>query len=123
MRSVFAKTLTIFVPEPVIFTCQANMKKILALLLLLLLVPDLPATAAVPFEAIQAAGNGMKITRRFYLEKEGRRTEIQPGRELDPGRIVLRDAGGDLLRPRGYRRIPLCSGVPREWRVPRPADY
>lgn len=48
-------------------------------------IVSLMASVAVPFEDIQASGNGMKVTRRFFLEKDDRRTEIQPGDTLRVG--------------------------------------
>lgn len=52
-------------------------------------VVSLTATSALPFKEIRASGNGMRVERRYYLEKDGSRTEIQPGDTLQVGdRIV-----------------------------------
>lgn len=52
-------------------------------------VVSLTATSALPFKEIRASGNGMRVERRYYLEKDGSRTAIQPGDTLQVGdRIV-----------------------------------
>ncbi len=49
----------------------------------------LTASGSVPFADIQAAGNGMRIDRKFYLVEEGQRTELQPGDTLLVGDKVV----------------------------------
>ena len=51
-------------------------------------IVTLTASADLPFERIKASGNGMRVERKFYLEKDGIRTEVKSG---DPLRV------GDLL--------------------------
>ena len=54
-------------------------------------IVTLTASAAIPFEAVKASGNGMRIERHFYLENDGKHTEVQPGDTLRVGdRIVAR---------------------------------
>ena len=54
-------------------------------------IVTLTATASLPFDEIKASGNGMRIERHFYLENDGKRTEVQPGDTLRVGdRIVAR---------------------------------
>ena len=52
-------------------------------------VVTLTASASVPFEEIKASGNGMRIERHFYLENDGKRTEIQPGDTLRVGDRII----------------------------------
>ena len=48
-------------------------------------IVTLTASDVIPFKDIQASGNGMRIDRNFYLEKNGDRTEVQPGDTLQVG--------------------------------------
>ena len=54
-------------------------------------IVTLTASGSVPFADIQASGNGMRIERKFYLEENGERTELQTGDTLLVGdRLVAR---------------------------------
>ena len=48
-------------------------------------IVTLTASGSVPFADIQASGNGMRIERKFYLEENGKRTELQTGDTLRVG--------------------------------------
>ena len=52
-------------------------------------IVSLTATAALPFQDIKASGNGMRIDRHYYLENDGKRTEVQPGDTLHVGDHVV----------------------------------
>ena len=54
-------------------------------------IVTLTASGSVPFADIQASGNGMRIERKFYLEEDGKRTELQTGDTLFVGdKLVAR---------------------------------
>lgn len=54
-------------------------------------IVTLTASGSVPFAVIQASGNGMRIERKFYLEEDGKRTELQTGDTLFVGdKLVAR---------------------------------
>ena len=54
-------------------------------------IATLTASGSVPFADIQASGNGMRIERKFYLEEDGKRTELQTGDTLFVGdKLVAR---------------------------------
>ena len=48
-------------------------------------IVTLTASESVPFEDIQASGNGMRVERKYYLEKDGNRTEVHTGDTLNIG--------------------------------------
>ena len=48
-------------------------------------IVTLTASGSLPFADIQASGNGMRIERKFYLEENGKRTELQTGDTLFVG--------------------------------------
>ena len=52
-------------------------------------IVSLTAAKEIPFTDIRASGNGMKVSRRFYREHNGRRTEIQPGDTLRVGERIV----------------------------------
>ena len=54
-------------------------------------IVTLTASTAVPSEDIKASGNGMRVERKFFVERDGSRAEVQPGDTLRVGdRIVAR---------------------------------
>ncbi|MDT3356130.1 MAG: hypothetical protein LIR35_00865 [Bacteroidota bacterium] len=52
-------------------------------------IVTLTSTATVPFADISAAGNGMKIDRHFYIEKDGEMAEIHQGDTLQVGDKII----------------------------------
>ena len=54
-------------------------------------IVSLTGSVEVPFEDIKASGNGMRIEKQFFKEKDGIRTEIQPDDILQVGdRVITR---------------------------------
>ena len=52
-------------------------------------IVTLTSTATVPFADIKAAGNGMRIDRRFYIETDGNLAEIHQGDTLRVGDKII----------------------------------
>ncbi len=49
----------------------------------------LSATYQAPFRSVKASGNGFKLERKFYREREGSLEEIQPGAPVQVGDKIL----------------------------------
>ncbi len=52
-------------------------------------IVTLTASETLPFADVQASGNDMRIDRKFYLEQDGARYELQPGDTLQVGDKVI----------------------------------
>ena len=52
-------------------------------------IVTLSASETLPFADVQASGNDMRIDRKFYLEQDGARYELQPGDTLQVGDKVI----------------------------------
>ena len=48
-------------------------------------IVTLTASYSIPFEDIRSSGNGIRIDRKYYIEKGGNRIEVQPGDTLQVG--------------------------------------